>query len=73
MRENQDKFVWSSISNLDELEEIRMSAMKRFIDDFERGINQNRYLTHELPNHLNFEENSFELGLSSHFLFYIQN
>jgi len=68
MRENQDKFVWTSIPNVDELEKLRMSAMKKFINDYEEGIHQNRYLAHELPNQLDFEENSFELGLSSHFL-----
>lgn len=68
MRENQDRFVWSSVSNVDELEALRMNAMKRFINDFEQGKNQNRYLTNELPNKLEFEEKSFELGLSSHFL-----
>ena len=68
MRENQDKFVWTSIPNVDELEKLRMSAMKKFINDYEEGTHQNRYLAHELPNQLDFEENSFELGLSSHFL-----
>lgn len=68
MRANQDKFVWSSIPNVDELEKIRMDAMSAFIRDFELGKEQNRYLTHELPNKLDYEDSYFDLGLSSHFL-----
>ncbi|NME71599.1 SAM-dependent methyltransferase [Flammeovirga aprica] len=67
-RENKDAFIWTSIANVDELEKIRMNAMKSFIEDFEKGVNQKRYITHELPDQLDFEEQSFELGLSSHFL-----
>ena len=68
MRENKDSFVWSSISNIDELEKVRMNAMSHFISDFEQGKNQKRYILHELPNKLAFADNSFDLGLSSHFL-----
>ena len=32
------------------------------------GKMQKRYIYHSLPNKINFEENSFDLGLSSHFL-----
>ena len=31
MRENMDNYVWTHIKDLDELEHIRMSAMKKFI------------------------------------------
>jgi hypothetical protein len=67
-QKNQDKFVWKSIKSIQELEQIRMNAMSNFIDDFELGKTQERYIYHELPNQTNFEDLSFELGLSSHFL-----
>ncbi len=68
MRENQDNFIWTSIKDVDELEKTRMGAMSNFISDFESGKNQNRYIHHELPEMTNFKEQSFDLGLSSHFL-----
>jgi len=68
MRENQDNFIWTSIKNVDELERIRMKAMSDFIKDFEFGKKQKRYIAHELPDTTSFEEQSFDLGLSSHFL-----
>jgi hypothetical protein len=68
MRENQDNFIWTSIKNVDELESVRMNAMKNFIDDFELGTQQNRYVPHELPATTTFKEQTFDLGLSSHFL-----
>ena len=60
MREDQDRFVCSSMANVDELEKLRMGAMKKIIEDFELGKNQGRYLTHQLHNQLSFDENSFE-------------
>ena len=68
MRENQDNFIWTSIKNVDELESIRMAAMSDFTSDFELGLKENRYINHELPERTNFEEQTFDLGLSSHFL-----
>jgi hypothetical protein len=68
MKENQNNFVWTSIKDLDELENIRMSAMSDFIADFELGKNHNRYVHHELPETTFFKEQTFDLGLSSHFL-----
>ena len=68
MKENQDNYIWTSIKNLSELENIRMGAMSDFIADFELGKIQNRYVQHELPETTNFKEQAFDLGLSSHFL-----
>lgn len=73
MKENQNNFIWTSIKNIDELENIRMNAMSKFISDFEPGKNQDRYLPHELPEKTNFEEQTFDLGLSSHFLILYSN
>lgn len=45
-----------------------MGAMYKFIDDFETGKEQNRYISHELPNKTYFLDKHFDIGLSSHFL-----
>lgn len=68
MRTNQDKFVWKNIKNVAELEKIRMGAMANFVNDFEFGKEQQRYVYHELPNSTKYEALEFDLGLSSHFL-----
>jgi hypothetical protein len=63
---NQTNFVWKNILDVDHLECIRMSAMKLFLNDFQTG--NKRYIAHELPAKTSFGNNSFDLGLSSHFL-----
>lgn len=68
MKENMDNYSWKNIRNLNELENLRMSAMKLFLSDYEQGKAENRYIFHELPDKLNFEDNTFDIGLSSHFL-----
>jgi hypothetical protein len=67
-RNNLEKFTWSKIKNVDELGRIRISAMKEFLNDYEMGKLDKRYVFAELPV-LPFNNNSFELALSSHFLF----
>lgn len=67
-RQNRENYVWTKIKNPEELEKIRMSAMKRFLDDYDKGRAEGRYVYHELPNRLPFEDNYFDIGLSSHFL-----
>lgn len=68
MRENRDNYVWTKIKSLNELESVRMSAMNKFLSDFEQGKSENRYICHELPDKLNLNNNTFDIGLSSHFL-----
>ena len=68
VRENQNNFLWTLIKTPDEMETVRMNAMSNFIDDFKEGKEQKRYIYHELPNKTDFAEQSFDLGLSSHFL-----
>lgn len=68
MEHNRDNYVWSSIHSLEELKTLRMSAMKRFLSDYERGLREGRYVCHSLPDRLPLEDNRFDLGLSSHFL-----
>lgn len=68
MKENMDNYVWKNIKNLDELEHTRMSAMKLFLEDYEKGKEENRYICHELPDKVPFKSDTFDIGLSSHFL-----
>lgn len=68
MKENMDNYVWKNIRGLDELENTRMSAMKLFLEDYEKGKEEKRYICHELLAEIPFEDDSFDIGLSSHFL-----
>lgn len=68
MRENTDNYVWTQIKSLEELESLRMSAMKRFLADYGKGRAEGRYICHELPQRVPCEDNAFDIGLSSHFL-----
>jgi hypothetical protein len=67
-RRNQGEFVWDLIRSIDELRTVRMSAMERFLADFENGKSEGRYVEAELPA-LPFADDQFELALCSHFLF----
>ena len=68
-RQNEDKFVWTHISSVDELAEIRMQAMEAFCRDFESGKQYGRYIDASLPN-LPFPDGHFDLVLSAHLLFF---
>jgi hypothetical protein len=68
IRSNTENYVWKDIKDVDQLEEIRMGAMSIFVDDFEKGKEQHRYIYHELPTKTKYDSLEFDLGLSSHFL-----
>ena len=68
LKQNQNDFVWKNIKSVDELIEIRITAMSDFIKDYKNGKKEKRYIHQELPK-LSFKNNSFDLVLSSHFLF----
>jgi len=65
---NKNKFRWESIRNVRQLGEIRMSAMNIFLEDFDKGKKEDRYIYGTLPK-LEFADSSFDLILSSHLLF----
>jgi hypothetical protein len=67
-RKNTGNFIWSSIGSIKELREIRLSAMRKFLDDFEEGKEQRRYIVAELPI-LPFDNGAFDIALCSHLLF----
>ena len=68
LKTNFDLFVWQDIQIPEELGKLRLSAMELFLADFEKGLEQKRYLNQELPN-LSFDSNQFDLALCSHLLF----
>ncbi len=65
---NRDKFIWDAIPSLEELGRMRMESMQRFLVSYEMGRAQGTYIPGELPG-LPFAARSFDLALSSHFLF----
>jgi hypothetical protein len=67
-RKNADNFVWSSIGSVAKLGVTRMSAMGRFLADYDEGKEQGRYVDAELPA-LPFDDGAFDIALCSHFLF----
>src|ERR1035437_1065886 len=67
-KNNLQNFVWEKIKTINELEQMRLSAMDNFLQDFEKGKKECRYINHEMPNKTDFDNLTFDLGLSSHFL-----
>jgi hypothetical protein len=67
-RRNEHEFVWTSIRSVEELRALRTSSMDTFLDDFEAGTRQGRYVVGELPA-LPFGTATFHVALCSHFLF----
>jgi hypothetical protein len=67
-KKNVSNFVWSSIGSVAELCDIRLTAMRKFLDDYELGKEQGRYIDAELPV-LPFDDRVFDVALCSHFLF----
>ena len=65
---NLDRFVWTDIPSVEELGRLRLSAMNEFLEDFDRGKREGRYVVAELPD-LPFSDRAFDLALCSHFLF----
>jgi hypothetical protein len=67
-RKNAGEFVWTTIASVEELGRVRLAAMNDFLDDYAAGGREGRYINVELPT-LPFADASFDLALSSHFLF----
>ena len=68
MQANKDKYLWESISSVEALGNIRMSAMEKFIADYEKGKEEERYIEAALPT-VSFSDKQFDLALCSHYLF----
>jgi hypothetical protein len=67
-RRNADEFVWTSIPSVEELGRRRMAAMEAFLDDYDAGKAEGRYINGSLPA-LPFVDDAFALALCSHLLF----
>jgi hypothetical protein len=65
---NKDKFRWDIIKSIDELGKTRMNAMEIFLEDYEQGKMNKKYIPASLPD-LPFIDNEFDISLCSHFLF----
>ncbi len=65
---NRGRFIWRDIPSIRELGELRMKAMRAFLEDYEKGKSERRYVEAELPE-LPFSEQEFDLALCSHLLF----
>ena len=65
---NKDNFVWNRYGSPKQLAEARLRTMDVFLEDYEEGRQQGRYVIGELPS-LPFADNSFDLALCSHLLF----
>jgi len=65
---NKDNFRWEEFRSPQQLNQMRMRAMRVFMEDYDAGKAAGRYVTGELPN-LPFEPDSFDIALCSHFLF----
>lgn len=63
-----DRFVWHDIQSPEHLGQIRMAAMRQFLEDFPQGIESGRYVIDALPN-LSFNTSQFDLALCGHLLF----
>ncbi|MCF8361035.1 MAG: class I SAM-dependent methyltransferase [Prolixibacteraceae bacterium] len=66
-RANMEQFNWEQFGSLEGLGKIRMKSMTQFLNDYEDGKKDGRYIEASLPD-LPFDDNSFDIALSSHFL-----
>ena len=49
VRRNSQQFAWDTIQSVEDLGRIRMQAMEKFLDDYDEGKRQGRYVAAELP------------------------
>lgn len=68
MQINKDHYLWDTIPSIEALGHTRMTSMQQFLDDFEIGKTEGRYVDAALPN-LPFTDQQFDLALCSHYLF----
>ena len=61
-------YNWNFYSSIEELRNYRKLALDQFISDHNLGRDRKRYIKAELPK-LPFDDKSFDLVLSGHFLF----
>jgi hypothetical protein len=68
LKQNLQNYQWEFFRDPEHLVSVRLQTMEIFLEDFEKGKEQGRYVAGQLPD-LPFETDAFDLVLSSHFLF----
>jgi hypothetical protein len=68
VKQSADGFVWAYFQDADDLGRHRLEAMRRFLDDYDRGKSEGRYVAGSSPS-LPFRDREFTLALVSHLLF----
>lgn len=68
MLQNQNDFIWKEFKDVEDLCKSRLESMNNFLEDYDKGKMENRYIPGSLPI-LPFNDKEFDLALSSHFLF----
>ena len=68
MRRAAYRFNWSHYGSEEAIHKLRREALELFLEDFEDGKAEGRYVPASLPS-LPFENGSFRLALVSHLLF----
>lgn len=63
-----NNWVWSYHKNPQDLKSNRIKVLKAFLQDYQQGKQEGRYLAQELPQ-LALGDLAFDLALCSHFLF----
>lgn len=65
---SRDNFLWHDYGSPAQLGQMRMRAMRLFLDDYADGKEQGRYIIGELPA-LPLASDHYDLALCAHFLF----
>ncbi len=68
LHQNMGDYVWEIFPSPEALGAARLTAMRRFLDDYAGGKAEGRYVPASLPA-LPFADKTFDLVLCSHFLF----
>jgi hypothetical protein len=72
VQKEKHRFTWGIIGSPQGMGELRMRATTRFLEDFDSGLADGRYLKEALPV-LSFDDDQFQLAVVSHFLFLYEN
>jgi len=68
LHKNREVYVWDAFKTPEELVDARIEALKIFLQDYEPGKREGRYLPESLPE-LSFQDKTFEIAVCSHLLF----
>ena len=68
VKQHRENFIWDQFDDEEALGHCRMRSMEMFLQDYDAGVADGRYVGASLP-FLPFEPQQFRLALCSHFLF----